>query len=97
KLVTGVQTCALPIFSNGGVFVWKDGRENADTITAAFNYPQGFLYSYSTHFGNSYRPFTRILGTEGTIMNYGGEGSSLFTVTRERSEERRVGKECGEG
>ena len=71
------------VVSNGGVFVWKDGRENADTITAAFNYPQGFLYSYSTHFGNSYRPFTRILGTEGTIMNYGGEGSSLFTVTRE--------------
>ena len=69
--------------ANGGVFVWNDGRENGDTATVAFNYPKGFLHTFTTTFGNSYRSFTRIQGTKGTIDNFGGEGASLFMVTRE--------------
>ncbi|WP_263368838.1 Gfo/Idh/MocA family protein [Edaphobacter bradus] len=69
--------------SNGGIYVWNDGRENPDTCTVAFNYPQGFLHTFATTFGNSYRSFTRIQGTKGTIDNFGGEGASLFMVTRE--------------
>ena len=41
------------------------------------------LYTYSTCFGNSYRSQSRIQGRKGTIENYGGEGASLFLVTRE--------------
>lgn len=71
------------VVANGGIFIWNDGRENPDTCVAAVTYPKGFLYTYKTTFGNSYRSFSRIQGRDGTIENYGGEGASLFTVTRE--------------
>jgi predicted dehydrogenase len=71
------------VVANGGVFVWKDGRENPDTCVAAVTYPKGFLYTYKTTFGNSYRSFSRIQGRNGTIENFGGEGSSLFVTTEE--------------
>jgi predicted dehydrogenase len=71
------------VVANGGVFVWKDGRENPDTCVAAVTYPKGFLYTYKTTFGNSYRSFSRIQGRDGTIENYGGEGASLFATTNE--------------
>src|SRR5947209_10105731 len=77
------ETHPQSVVANGGIFAWKDGRENPDTCSAAFTYPQGFLHTYTTTFGNSYRSFTRIQGTEGTIENYGGEGASLFLITRE--------------
>lgn len=69
--------------SQGGTLVWKDKRENPDTCITALTYPKGFLYTYRTTFGNSYRSFSRILGRDGTIINYGGEGASLFYVTKE--------------
>ncbi|WP_263357045.1 Gfo/Idh/MocA family protein [Acidicapsa ligni] len=71
------------VVSNGGIFTWKDGRENPDTCVTAITYPKGFLYTYKTIFGNSYRSFSRIQGRDGTIENYGGEGASLFWVTQE--------------
>jgi predicted dehydrogenase len=71
------------VVANGGIFTWKDGRQNPDTCVAAVTYPKGFLYTYKTIFGNSYRSFSRIQGRDGTIANYGGEGASLFTVSKE--------------
>jgi predicted dehydrogenase len=73
----------LSAAATGGIFTWHDGRENPDNVTVAFTYPKGFLYTYTTSFSNSYRSFSRICGSEGTIENYGGEGASLFLVTRE--------------
>jgi predicted dehydrogenase len=69
--------------ATGGTFAWKDRRENPDTCVAAFIYPKGFLYTYKTTFGNSYRSFTRIQGRDGTITANGCEGGFLYTVTRE--------------
>ena len=71
------------VVANGGIFAWNDGRQNPDTCVAAVTYPKGFLYTYKTTFGNSYRSFSRIQGRDGTIANYGGEGASLFTVSTE--------------
>jgi hypothetical protein len=71
------------VVANGGIFTWTDGRENPDTCVAAVTYPKGFLYTYKTIFGNSFRSFSRIQGRDGTIANYGGEGASLFTVSKE--------------
>jgi predicted dehydrogenase len=71
------------VVANGGIFTWKDGRQNPDTCVAAVTYPKGFLYTYKTIFGNSYRSFSRIQGRDGTIVNYGGEGASLFSVSKE--------------
>ncbi len=77
------ETHPVSVVSNGGIFVWKDGRQNPDTCVTAITYPKGFLYTYKTTFGNSYRSFSRILGRDGTIENYGGEGASLFVTTAE--------------
>ena len=71
------------VVANGGVFIWKDGRENPDTATAAVTYPKGFLYTFKVNFGNSFRSFARIMGRDGTIANYGGEGATLYTVSKE--------------
>jgi predicted dehydrogenase len=73
----------LSASANGGIMVWNDGRENPDTASVIFTYPQGFVHTYTTTFGNSYRSFSRIQGTEGTIDNFGGEGASLFLLTKE--------------
>ncbi|MFZ0301905.1 MAG: Gfo/Idh/MocA family oxidoreductase [Terracidiphilus sp.] len=71
------------VVASGGIYAWKDGRENPDTCVAAVTYPKGFLYTYKSVFGNSFRSFSRIQGRDGTIANYGGEGASLFTVSKE--------------
>src|SRR5215831_19980976 len=71
------------VVASGGIFVWPDGRENPDTCTAVATYPKGFLYTYKTTFGNSYRSFSRIQGRDVTIVNYGGEGASFFVVSKE--------------
>jgi predicted dehydrogenase len=73
----------VSVVSNGGIFIWPDERENPDTCVTAITYPKGFLYTYKTTFGNSYRSFSRIQGRDGTIENYGGEGASLFVITDE--------------
>jgi predicted dehydrogenase len=73
------------VVANGGIFIWNDGRENPDTCVAAVTYPKGFLYTYKTTFGNSYRSFSRLQGRDGTIENFGGEGASLFITSREGS------------
>jgi predicted dehydrogenase len=47
------------VAANGGVYVWKDGRENADTLTAVFDYgplddpKTGFQLVYSSRMHNS--------------------------------------------
>jgi predicted dehydrogenase len=40
--------------AHGGVYVWKDGREHADTLDCIIEYPKGFLVNYSTRLGNRY-------------------------------------------
>jgi predicted dehydrogenase len=70
--------------SNGGVFAWHDGRENADTFHTLLDYPKGFLVSYSTSFGNDAPSFTRYMGKKATLINVGGEGSPRYQVVEEK-------------
>ena len=45
--------------ANGGIYLWKDGRQNWDTMTAVFDYgplddlSKGFQVQYSSRFTNS--------------------------------------------
>jgi predicted dehydrogenase len=47
------------VVANGGIYLWKDGRTNWDTMTAVFDYgplddlSKGFQVQYSSRFSNS--------------------------------------------
>jgi len=61
------------VSANGGVYQWKDGRTNFDTLTAVFDYgplddpSQGFQVTYSSRFSNSAG------GTKEIYFSNGGE------------------------
>src|SRR2546425_676798 len=75
KLVTGVQTCALPI---SALKKWRNGvrRRRQNTLTTA------------TSMVRRYLP-----GCRQSEQKFAGK-ADFQCVARERSEERRVGKEC---
>src|SRR5206468_4239289 len=70
--------------AHGGIFAWRDGRENPDTFQALLEYPKGFLVRYSTSFGNDAPSFTRFMGKKATLFNLGGEGSPRYQVVEEK-------------
>jgi len=88
------------VIAHGGIFAWRDGRENADTFQALLEYPKGFLVSYSTSFGNDAPGFTRYMGKKATLINIGGEGSPRYRLVEEKGnheddpdiDDRRAGK-----
>lgn len=61
------------VSANGGIYQWKDGRKNFDTLTAVFDYGplndpgQGFQVTYSSRFSNSAG------GTKEVYFSNGGE------------------------
>lgn len=61
------------VAANGGIYLWKDGRENFDTMTAVFDYgplndkSKGFQVIYSSRFTNSAG------GTKEIYYSNGGE------------------------
>ena len=61
------------VAANGGIYLWKDGRENHDTMTAVFDYgpsddkEKGFQVVYSSRFTNSAG------GTKEVYFSNGGE------------------------
>ena len=72
------------VVAHGGIFAWRDGRENPDTFQALLEYPRGFMVSYSTSFGNDAPSFTRYMGKKATLMNSGGEGSPRYKLVEEK-------------
>ncbi len=72
------------VLAHGGIFAWHDGRQNPDTFVALCEYPQGFLVSYSTSFGNDAPSFTRYMGKQATLFNIGGEGSPRYQLVEEK-------------
>ncbi len=72
------------VVAHGGIFAWRDGRENADTFQALLEYPKGFLVSYATSFGNDSPSFTRYMGKQATLVNIGGEGSPRYQLVEEK-------------
>jgi predicted dehydrogenase len=72
------------VTAHGGIFAWRDGRENADTFQALLEYPKGFLVSYSTSFGNDSPGYTRYMGKKATLVNIGDEGSPRYQLVEEK-------------
>lgn len=79
----------------GGVYLWKDGRTNPDTVQCLLEYPGGILCSYHMRMGNSHQGRgTTIYGTAGTLelesgIAHGNGGGGLVhenvSVTGERT------------
>ncbi|MBX2843663.1 MAG: Gfo/Idh/MocA family oxidoreductase [Flammeovirgaceae bacterium] len=63
------------VSANGGVYVWKDGRKNADTMTAVFEYgplddeSKGFQVVYSSRMHNSAGGTKEIYYSNGGTLN----------------------------
>ncbi|MHC4674868.1 MAG: Gfo/Idh/MocA family protein [Planctomycetota bacterium] len=53
--------------SQGGVYVYKDGREVEDTFMSLIEYPREFILHYTTRLGNWSSPGLKIFGTQGTF------------------------------
>jgi predicted dehydrogenase len=67
--------------ANGGVYLWKDGRETSDVFHALLDYPKGFLVSFSMSLTNAAGNRNLWFGTRGTLdadaMKITGEGSRM--------------------
>ena len=63
------------VVANGGVYQWQDGRTNADTITAVFDYgppdnlKKGFQVVYTSRFSNSAGDTKEYYYSNGGMMN----------------------------
>jgi len=54
---------------NGGIYLWKDGREVPDTMNVSLEQPEEMLISWASGFGNNKLGVTEdVLGTDGTIQ-----------------------------
>ena len=74
-MLTGVSYPVSAV-SHGGIYKWKDYRENPDTQEVTLEYPKGdgkFLAVYSTNWINGYGSATRVHGTLGSF-----EGESFI-------------------
>ncbi len=67
--------------ANGGVYLWKDGRETSDVFHALLDYPKGCLVSFAMSLTNGARNRNLWFGTRGTLdldaMKITGEGSRM--------------------
>ena len=70
-MLTYVTGASLPAscVCQGGTFTWKDenGFTCPDHVEACWIYPDGFMASYSTNFGNGSGSVCRIYGEQGVI------------------------------
>ena len=60
------------VAANGGIYQWKDGRSNADTLTAVFDYgddKKGFQVMYSYRFSNSAGGTKELYYSNGGMLN----------------------------
>ncbi|QNF32479.1 Gfo/Idh/MocA family oxidoreductase [Adhaeribacter swui] len=63
------------VSANGGIYMWKDGRKNADTMTAVFDYgpkddmSKGFQVVFSSRFHNGAGGTKELYYSNGGMMN----------------------------
>ena len=63
------------VVANGGIYQWPDGRSNADTLTAVFDYgpldnpKKGFQVVYSSRFSNSAGGTKELYYSNGGMLN----------------------------
>lgn len=80
QYITGA-TFPASCVCTGGVYTWKDEHNFTcpDQIQALFQYPEGFMVSYSTNFGNGSDNCFKILGDQG-VMDMTNWNSPFITA-----------------
>jgi hypothetical protein len=75
---------------NGGLYLWKDGREVPDTMNVSLEHPEELLFSWDSGFGNSALGSTEdVLGTDGTISKGAQIGYAPQKINRPQGTEIR--------
>ncbi|RPJ55906.1 MAG: gfo/Idh/MocA family oxidoreductase [Acidobacteria bacterium] len=66
--ITGAQFPSSCV-CQGDIYTWKDeyGFTVDDQVQAVWTYPEGFLVTYTTNFGNSFGNLTRVYGDQGLL------------------------------
>ncbi len=61
--------CPSSASCHGGTFVWNDEHKftTPDQVSAQYTYPEGFMVSYTTNFGNGDGNVFKVYGTKGTL------------------------------
>lgn len=64
--ITGAKypRCAATLCGN---YAWKNQRTCPDSVHTLLEYPEGFMVSYTSSFGNGFGNYTRFWGTKGMI------------------------------
>jgi len=71
------------VVANGGIYLWKDGRQNWDTMTAVFDYgplddlSKGFQVQYSSRFTNSAGGVKEIYYSNGGMIDMDKQANLL--------------------
>lgn len=65
-LFTGARYPSRAV-SLGGNFIWKDGREHADTFQTILEYPEGFVFDFTMDLGNATGTRFLLHGTGATL------------------------------
>ncbi len=64
--ITGAQFPEYAV-TLAGNYVWKNQRTCPDAVQTVLTYPEGFMVSYNSSFGNGFGNYTRFFGTQGAI------------------------------
>ena len=78
----------LSAVAHGGIYAWKDWRENADTIEVSLEYEKNgrkFLTVYSTNLINGYGKATQLHGTLGSFEAGGSNNREDWSKGRAES------------
>ena len=92
-----VTGCGLPqsCTTQGGTFTWKDDQAFTapDEVESNWIYPEGFLVSYTTGYGNSGGKSYRFFGSKGTL-DMGGD-TPIVTGEGAIDGENRIPRKAG--
>ena len=77
------------VVANGGIYQWKDGRKNADTLTVVFDYgpadmSSGFQVQFTSRFSNSAGETKELYYSNGGMINLDTNEISATGGLRER-------------
>jgi predicted dehydrogenase len=78
------------VVANGGIYQWKDGRSNADTLTVVFDYgpandpTSGFQVQFTSRFSNSAGETKELYYSNGGMINLDTNEISATGGLRER-------------